>query len=358
MISSELFVSVIIPFYNAEPYIKKCLNVLHNQDFSKSFEVIMIDDGSTDKSRNIIETYDYPGLQLYTLPKNSGPGAARNVGLKKAKGKYIFLLDVDDAIAPNTLTILYNIANKTDCDLVFSDFKKIENSINLRDNFFNYSEDKTFNNDELMEGMRQQIHFNSFGAHGLFGINGRLIKRSIIMNNNLLFEEKLRYLEDDTFAWDVLSFVRSARYIRKQLYTYNVYSNTISAVVVGLNKGFSILYFKLVNEHVKKSLKQRNFSNRDIEKLKDQALIFYIICTLVSYSRSMYLGKVNFEYGIKCRRKIIDEIIYDPDVKKAIKNYLCLKGENPWIPRAIAWRSPKLLEFACNRRADKLTKRA
>jgi len=357
MISPQLFVSVIVPFYNAEIYIKKCLDVLHNQDFEKSFEVIMIDDGSTDKSRNIIKAYNYPGLQLYSLPKNSGPGAARNVGLKKAKGEYIFLLDVDDAIDPDTLTLLYNVANKTDCDLVFSDFKKVENSINLRDNFFNYSEDKTFNSIELMEGMRQQIHFNSLGAHGLFGINGRLIKRSIIIDNNLLFEEKLRYLEDDTFAWDFLSFVRSARYIRKQLYTYNVYLNTVSAVAAGLSKGFPMLYFKLAIKHVKNSLKQRNFSNRDTEILVDQALIFYIICTLVSYSRSMYLGKVNFEYGIKCRRKIIDEIISDPDVKKAIKNYSCLKGESQWIPRAIAWRSRRLLEFACNRRSDKLTRR-
>jgi len=185
--TTQLAISIIVPFYNAETYIQNCLDVIHGQDFNKSFEVIMIDDASTDKSQNIIKSYNYPGLQLYSLPKNSGPGAARNFGLEKARGEYIFLLDVDDTIEPDTLTLLHDVAKKTGCDLIFPDFKQIENSVNLRDNFFNYSEDKIFNLNEIKEGMKQQIHFNSFGAHGLFGINGRLIKRSIIINNNLLF---------------------------------------------------------------------------------------------------------------------------------------------------------------------------
>ena len=351
---SQIYISIIIPFYKAEVHIKKCLDSLRNQDFNKLFEVIMVDDGSTDNSQNIIKEYNYQGLQLYSLSKNSGPGAARNVGLKKAKGEYIFLLDVDDVIDPNTLTLLYNVANETDCDYVFSDFSRIENSKNLRDNFFNYSSNKTFEKDELTQAMRQQVHFNDFGHQGLFGINGRLIKRSIITNNNILFEEKLRYLEDETFAWDVLSFVRNARYVRKQLYSYYVNPNTTTAVSAGLDRGFPISNFKLAQQHVKSCLRQRGFLVEDIEKLGDQAFIFYIITALVSYSRCMFNGKVNFINGIKCRRKIIDEIITDPDVKRTIKNYSCLKGESQWIPRAIAWRSRRFLEFACNKRAKEL----
>ena len=352
--TSKLCISVIIPVYNAEAYIHKCLDALNNQNFNETFEVIMVDDASTDNSQNLIKAYNYSGLQLYSLLKNSGPGAARNFGLKKARGEYIFLFDVDDEIEPDTLMLLYNVAKKTTSDLIFPDFKQIQNSINLRNNFFKYPEDKIFNLDDIKEGMKQQIHFNSFGAHGLFGINGRLIKRSIIVDNKLLFEESLRYLEDDTFAWDLLSFVRDARYVRKQLYIYNIYPNTNSAVVAGLSSGFPISNFKLANDHVNKALKQRNFSDKEIKILADQALVFYIICALVSYSRSMFLGKVNFEDGIKCRRKIIDEIIYDSSVKKASNNYSCLNGESPWIPRAISWGSRRFLEFALNKRAKKI----
>ena len=111
----------------------------------------MVDDGSNDDSQKVIKEYNYKDLKLYSLSKNSGPGAARNIGLKKAKGEYIFLLDVDDKIASNTLTLLYEVASQTNCDYVFSDFSRIENSINLRENFFNYSEDKTFEFDELLK---------------------------------------------------------------------------------------------------------------------------------------------------------------------------------------------------------------
>ena len=126
--SEQYSVSVIVPFYNAETHIKTCLDALLKQDFIKPFEIIMVDDASTDNSRNIVKMYEFPGLQLYSLPSNSGPAAARNLGLRKAKGEYIYFLDVDDTIAANTLTTLYSIANKTGCDLVICDTKIFENS--------------------------------------------------------------------------------------------------------------------------------------------------------------------------------------------------------------------------------------
>ena len=74
----------------------------------------------------------------------------------------------------------------------------------------------------------------------------------------------------------------------------------------------------------------------------------------MSYSRSMILGKVEFVNGVKCRRNIIDDVLDDPDVSKSIRNYSRSKNENSWIPRAIAWRSRRLLEFACTSRAKEV----
>ena len=130
----QFCVSVIVPFYNAESHIKTCFDILLNQDFTKPFEIIMVDDASTDNSRNIVKMHEFPSLRLYSLPSNSGPAAARNLGLKKAKGEYVFFLDVDDTIAANTLTTLYSIANETACDLVMCDKKWVENSQNQRAN--------------------------------------------------------------------------------------------------------------------------------------------------------------------------------------------------------------------------------
>ena len=84
---------------------------------------------------------------------------------------------------------------------------------------------------------------------GLVGIVGRLIKRSIITQNNLSFEEGLRYLEDEVFAWDILAHCKKAKYIRKQLYSYYVHPNVSTAVSDAFDRGFSVSYFKLVKSH-------------------------------------------------------------------------------------------------------------
>ena len=350
----QFCVSVIVPFYNAESHIKTCLDVLLNQDFIKPFEIIMVDDASTDNSRNIVKMHEFPSLQLYSLPSNSGPAAARNLGLKKAKGEYVFFLDVDDTITANTLTTVYSIAKETACDLVICDKKWIENSQNQRTNVFIYPSDQVFGNSDIMEAMRRRFYDTKSTTTALFDLTGRLIRRSIISDNNILFEEQLRYLEDETFVWDILAFIRSARYIRKQLYSYYVHPKVNTALSEGLNRGFPVSYFKLVKSHIQNSLKQHGFSAQEIEKLGDRAFIYFIISALVSYSRSMILGKVELENGIKCRRKIIDDILADPDVSKAIRNYSRSQEESSWIPRAIAWRSRKLLEFACTRRAKEI----
>ena len=98
-------ISVIVPCYNSESFIKNCLNLLINQNFNKSFEIIIVDDASNDKTVEIIKSYNHSNIKLYFLEKNSGPSAARNLGLKKARGKYVFFLDVDDSISNNILTV-------------------------------------------------------------------------------------------------------------------------------------------------------------------------------------------------------------------------------------------------------------
>tara|TARA_B100000029_G_scaffold480806_1_gene529201 strand:+ start:3146 stop:4228 length:1083 start_codon:yes stop_codon:yes gene_type:complete len=351
--TEQFCISVIVPFYNAEKHIKTCLDALFKQDFNKPFEIIMVDDASNDNSREIVKSYNSSNIQLYSLNSNSGPSAARNIGLKKAKGKYVYFLDVDDTIESNTLKILYSVLNEKDYDLVFSDKKWIENSKNQRNNIFDYSSDQAFGKLEFEEVMRKRFH-DPLSTGKFFGLTGRLIKNSIIKKNNILFEEKLRYLEDDTFMWDVLAFVRNARYIRRQLYSYHVHPNVNTALSEGLNRGFPISNFKLVRHHIQNSLKLRGFSNKEIEKIGDQGFIFFIISALISYSRSMIQGKIDLQSGKKCRKKIIQDILNDKEVSKAIRNYSRSKNESTWIPRAITWRSQMLLEFACTKRAEEI----
>ena len=351
--SDLINISIIVPFYNAEKHIKNFLDTLLTQDFKGTFEIIMVDDASTDNAQKEIKNHNIPLLRLFSLEKNAGQSAARNLGIKNAKGTYIFFMDVDDTIEKDTLSTLYNLAIQKDCDVVFSDFKRFENSHNQRNNIFNYPEDQFFDSKELLSLMQKELYDHNplFGHLGLFGCNARLIKSSVIHNNKILFEEELRYLEDKTFGWDILGFVKNVYYVKKQLYSYHVYPNVSTAVIDGVNNGFPLANFKLVKNHIQNSLRSRGLNENSVEKCGDQGFIFFIITLLVSYSRCMILKKVDLYKGKKCRRNIIKEIINDPYISKAIKNYYPSKQESYWIPKSIAFRSSFFLELACNLRA-------
>ena len=353
----RIAVSIIIPVYNAKSYIKNCLDILLKQNFKEKFEIIMVDDASTDNSFEIIQSFKISNLKLIKLIKNSGQSVARNKGLEKAEGEYVYFMDVDDEIDKDSLKILYALAKENNIDLIFSDFKRIVNNRNQRKYTYNYEENKIFNRNDLLENMQKEIHNPSLGHLGLFGCNGRLIKNSIIKKNKIKFIEELRYFEDKTFGWDLFGKIKSAQYIRKQLYSYYVYPNVSSAVSKSISLGFKVNYFKLVAKSIRNGFLDFKLSNDKIEKLVDQGLIFYIITLLVSYSRSLVLGKIKDGNGKKIRRHLIKEILKDDEIVKAAKTYSPSPQESKWIPRAIAFKSRFFLELACDLRAKEVVKK-
>lgn len=121
-------VSVIVPVYNVEKYIKKCLDSLVNQTLD-GVEIIVVNDGSPDNSQKIIDEYTkkYKNVKSY-IKENGGLSDARNYGIKKATGEYISFVDSDDYIRNDMLEIMYNYAIKEDLDVVVCD------SINVYDN--------------------------------------------------------------------------------------------------------------------------------------------------------------------------------------------------------------------------------
>ncbi len=351
--SDQIKISIIVPFYNAEKHINNCLNTLLKQNFNESYEIIMVNDASTDNSINEIKKNNSQIIKIFSLTKNTGQSAARNLGIKNASGKYIFFMDVDDTIEIDTLSTLYNIAVKNDCDVVFCDFKRIEASVNQRNNIFNYENDQFFNHKDLLNVMINELYNHNplFGHLGIFGCNARLIKSSIIHDNKIFFCEELRYLEDKTFGWDILGFAKNIYYLKKQLYSYNVFPNVSTAIIDGVNNGFPLSNFKLVKKHIEQSLRNKGLSENEVLRCGDQGFIFFIITLLVSYSRCIILKKVEFNKGKKSRKKIINEIIHDIDISNAIKNYTASKQESYWIPKSIAFKSSFFLELACDLRA-------
>ena len=115
-------VSVIVPVYNVEKYLKKCLDSLVNQTL-RDIEIIIVNDGSLDNSQNIIDEYvkKYPELIKSFIKENGGQGSARNLGLDYATGDYISFVDSDDWLDLNALEEMYNLAKETKSDVVICD---------------------------------------------------------------------------------------------------------------------------------------------------------------------------------------------------------------------------------------------
>ena len=115
------FLSVIVPIYNAEKYLKECLDSVMNQTF-KDFEVILVNDGSTDRSPQICDSYAKQYDNVHIVNKeNGGLVSARKAGLAKASGEYIGWVDSDDSIVPDMFEKMCGEANKTDADIVICD---------------------------------------------------------------------------------------------------------------------------------------------------------------------------------------------------------------------------------------------
>ena len=122
--SNNVALSIIVPVYNAEDHIDNCLKNILNQDFDETIEIIMVDDGSSDNSFNIIQNFKITNLKLFRLIQNKGASAARNKGLDVSSGEYVYFMDVDDSIDKDALKNLYLIAKKMTAILYFQILKE------------------------------------------------------------------------------------------------------------------------------------------------------------------------------------------------------------------------------------------
>ena len=117
----EFEISVIVPVYNVEKYLDKCVRSLLNQKFAYNYEIILVNDGSTDSSGNIADKYAMEHSMLKVLhKKNGGLSSARNYGLRYARGKYITFVDSDDYVSDDYLSALHSMAMKYDADIVLT----------------------------------------------------------------------------------------------------------------------------------------------------------------------------------------------------------------------------------------------
>lgn len=195
----EDLVSVIVPIYNTEQYIEKCVNSIINQTY-KNLEIILIDDGSNDNSLEICEKLSNIDNRIVVKHKqNGGVSSARNMGIDISAGKYIMFTDSDDCIEPDMVSILHK--NILEHDLSICRYKKIfldGTSEEAKD----YEKDFLINRNEFL----QALFYNATHKYDYQGYSvNKLFRKDIINKNNIRFAEDIFYNEDRLFVYEYVN---------------------------------------------------------------------------------------------------------------------------------------------------------
>lgn len=277
--------SIIIPVYNVEKYIDKCINSLINQTM-KELEFIFVNDGTPDSSVSIIKKYQKQDKRIKLLEKvNGGQASARNLGLKHAKGEYIAFLDSDDYVKENMYETLYNRAKKDDLDIVICNyFLAYPNKIEEAKNNITTKKEKIISPKEYITLSPSPTN--------------KIIKREYLINQNFEFPEGIIY--EDLAAIPLLGLNNpKVVYLNEYLYYY-VQSDSSTM----RNKEYKPKY-----EDIFKAIKY--LYDNMIDKTYNNELEY-----LLTY-HYLYLGSLNF-YKYKKYKNI--ELIAN-DMKKYFPNW-------------------------------------
>ncbi len=230
-----MLISIIIPIYNVEKYLNRCLDSVMKQSF-QDIEIILVNDGSTDNSDNIIKSYLFDERIKYIYQKNKGLSEARNTGLNIASGEYVLFLDSDDSIEPNTCYELSQVIERFEVDIVVFGRYLIKDCIEK-------VRDPAYWGNNLLDGKEYLVQAklnNRFSASAC----NRLYKLSFLRQRGLNFKSGIVY-EDLLFNFQCM--IQGARvYVLNEL-LYNYYIGRNDSIINTIKeKDLDILF--TVNE--------------------------------------------------------------------------------------------------------------
>lgn len=225
MIPDSVAISIIVPIYNAEGFLKETIESILSQSFS-NFELLLINDGSTDQSQLLCENYLNLDQRVKLINKdNGGVSSARNSGIKNAKGTFVYHVDADDVLSSNALMHMYNHAIKTNTDITVANY--IVRYANNDEKVIKQT--ATQSSEEFLQGML----LGKYHA----GLWNKLIRKSCYQD--LFFDEEVNCMEDKLILtqmllkWPTLSFLDFEVYTyiqRSTSITNNINARTIASV--------------------------------------------------------------------------------------------------------------------------------
>lgn len=206
--------SIVIPYYNSDEWIGQMLDSLLDQNLSDdSYEIIVIDDGST-QDATILKSYaNRNPIIKYYRKENGGPSAARNLGIDLARGKWVYFCDSDDYVQPQVLGSLIRVAEDKDLEMLVCDWCVVQPDT------FGRKQNKELHISNVYSGMDYLALFASSPMSIGFGSWRYIIRKSILQENRIRWEDMV-YIEDRIFQLDLLLVVKRLVHANVNLYYY------------------------------------------------------------------------------------------------------------------------------------------
>ena len=218
-------ISIIIPVYNVEPYIKRCLDSVINQTY-QNLEIICVDDGSTDGSGKICDEYATKDSRIKVFHKeNGGVSSAKNLGLKNITGKYIGFVDSDDWIEPDMYEVLHKSAQSKDVPISVASYFKDTDTESVPMSNKEQIPDGIINTKNMLLYPLKRDYYMGFCGY----LWNKLFSANIFLNNGLSFNEEINYAEDVLLYTEAIIAGKCiGNYIDKPLYHYYQREKSIS----------------------------------------------------------------------------------------------------------------------------------
>ena len=259
-------VSIIVPIYNAEQYLRRCVDSILNQEYT-DFELLLVNDGSTDASGDICEEYGDRDSRVIVIQKeNTGVSDSRNRALDRARGKYLQFLDSDDWITPDATRLFVRAAEEYGCDMVISDFYRV------------VGERLSTKGDIEEEGVltREEFaaHMMENPADFYYGVLwNKLYRRDIVEEHNLRMDTDINWCEDFMFNLEYIRYAKVFYALHAPIYYYVKRKGSLASQGINISKTvkMKLNVFEYYNNFYKHVLEEE-----DYEKNRLQVYRFFI----------------------------------------------------------------------------------
>ena len=247
-------VSIIVPVYNAEKTIGRCVDSILSQQYT-DFELLLVDDGSTDSSGAICDSYTLADSRVQVIHKeNTGVSDTRNIGISRAAGVYLQFLDSDDWITPDATKLLVETARDHDCDLVISDFYRVVGERVSRKG--DIDEDRVLTREEYAAHMMEQPADFYYGV-----LWNKLYRRDIVESHRLRMDPELSWCEDFMFNLEYIRHAQRFYALQVPIYYYVKTKGSLASQSLSISKTIrmKLMLFEYYNQFYKSVLDEDEY---------------------------------------------------------------------------------------------------